>query len=123
MLDRVVWYKLTDAEATLKRQSTSTRLQSAIFYKAVIFKIRGNHSNRGNQSKDDDKGSLGIPHPVTSREEVRVGFHVKFSLFLPGFNQDWDSRQISVKRPVSNFAKIHSALLELLHADNGRTDV
>jgi hypothetical protein len=54
---------------------------------------------------------------------MRVGLHIKCPLFLPDFYRKWKtSTNFSENSSVSNFIKIHSAALELLHADKG-TDI
>jgi hypothetical protein len=56
---------------------------------------------------------LGIPHEGTSVRKMHVGFHVKFQILI----ETGMCGQILVKYPKSNFMKIRSAFIALLHAD------
>lgn len=48
--------------------------------------------------------------------EMHEGLHVKCSIFLPDFNQNWSLTSVSVMISISNFIKIHSVVLRLLYA-------
>jgi hypothetical protein len=52
-----------------------------------------------------------------------IGLHVKYPLFLPGFNETWIfSTDFGKVLKISDFMKILQEVAELFHAD-GRTDM
>jgi hypothetical protein len=79
----------------------------------VTVVAKGTHGNQG---------SLGLLFQLLSRAETHVGLYIKYPLLLFDFNQNQNASTFLVNYPTSNFMKIRSAVLGLLHADK-QTDI